>query len=122
MNNSAAFIFPCSAGCRTGWVIDMMKVYGAEICIDCREFKALMAERGFEVEYVDITESTLNLRTFLKLRDEKQAFDEIKARGGIGIPAFEKEDGEVTLDLNTALSWIGQEPVEEKRPVCASCK
>ena len=100
----------------------MMKVYGAEICIDCREFKALMAERGFEVEYVDITESTLNLRTFLKLRDEKQAFDEIKARGGIGIPAFEKEDGEVTLDLNTALSWIGQEPVEEKSPICASCK
>lgn len=99
-----------------------MKVYGAEICIDCREFKQLMAERGFEVEYVDITESTLNLRTFLKLRDEKPAFDEIKARGGIGIPAFEKEDGEVTLDLNTALSWIGQEPVEEKGFVCASCK
>ena len=99
-----------------------MKVYGAEICIDCREFKKLMAERGFEVEYVDITESTLNLRTFLKLRDEKSAFDEIKARGGIGIPAFEKEDGEVTLDLNTALSWIGQEPAEEKGFACTACK
>ncbi len=100
----------------------MMKVYGAEICIDCREFKSLMAERGFEVEYVDITASTMNLRAFLKLRDEKPAFDAIKARGGIGIPAFEKEDGEVTLDLNTALSWIGQEPVETEESGCSTCK
>lgn len=99
-----------------------MKVYGSEICIDCREFKALMAERGFEVEYIDMTENTANLRAFLQLRDQEAAFDEIKARGGIGIPAFVKEDGAVTLDLNTALSWIGQEPVETVRPGCASCK
>ena len=99
-----------------------MKVYGSEICIDCREFKALMAERGFEVEYIDITENTANLRAFLQLRDHEAAFDEIKARGGIGIPAFVKEDGEVTLDLNTVLGWIGQEPVEIVRPGCASCK
>lgn len=100
----------------------MMKVYGSEICIDCREFKALMAERGFEVEYVDITENTANLREFLKLRDHEAAFDAIKERGGIGIPAFVREDGAVTLDLNTALGWIGQEPVEETRPGCAACK
>ena len=100
----------------------MMKVYGAEICIDCREFKSLMAERGFEVEYVDITASTMNLRAFLKLRDEKDAFDAIKARGGIGIPAFVGENGEVTLDLNTALGWIGQEPVVIERPGCANCR
>lgn len=100
----------------------MMKVYGSEICIDCREFKALMAERGFEVEYVDITENTANLRAFLQLRDHEDAFDAIKARGGIGIPAFVREDGAVTLDLNTALGWIGQEPVEESAPGCVSCK
>ena len=122
MNNSAAFTFCFSiAGCRAGRVKNM-KVYGSEICIDCREFKALMQERGFEVEYVDITESTANLRAFLQLRDHEQAFDEVKARGGIGIPAFVREDGAVTLDLNTALGWIGQEPVEPAGAGCASCK
>lgn len=102
----------------------MMKVYGSEICIDCREFKAIMAERGFEAEYVDITENTANLRAFLQLRDHEAAFEEIKVRGGIGIPAFVREDGAVTLDLNTALGWIGQEPVAEAdvRPGCANCR
>lgn len=98
-----------------------MKVYGSEICIDCREFKALMAERGFEVEYIDITENTANLRAFLKLRDHEAAFDAVKERGGIGIPAFVSDSGEVTLDVNTALGWIGQEPVEAAEG-CASCK
>lgn len=98
-----------------------MKVYGSEICGDCREFKALMAQRCFTVDYVDITESVANLRAFLQLRDQEAVFAEVKARGGIGIPAFVKDDGEVTLDLNTALSWIGQAPVEENDG-CEFCK
>jgi len=101
----------------------MLKVYGAEICPDCRDFKDLMAQRGFEVEYVEMTASTQDLRAFLHLRDHEAAFEEVRARGGIGIPAFVREDGEVTLDLNTALGWIGQEPVEENDDeMCASCK
>ena len=35
-----------------------MKVYGAEICVDCRNFKAIQKNRGFEVEYIDMTENT----------------------------------------------------------------
>lgn len=100
----------------------MLKVYGSEICIDCRMFKELRAERGFEVEYVDITENTANLRAFLQLRDHEKAFDEVKEHGGIGIPAFVREDGEVTVDLNTALGWIGQEPVACFGESCTLCK
>ena len=99
-----------------------MKVYGADICGDCRNFKALMAERGFEVEYIDITESVKNLREFLQLRDGNTVFDAVKERGSIGIPAFENSDGYVTVDLNTALEWIGQPPVEDDGPACAFCK
>ena len=99
-----------------------MKVYGSDICGDCREFKAIMAERGFEVEYVDITESVMNLRDFLALRDHEAVFAPVRERGSIGIPAFVKEDGEVTLDLNTALAWIGQDPVEDDAPSCPTCK
>lgn len=99
-----------------------MKVYGSEICGDCREFKALMAQRGFTVDYVDITENVANLRDFLQLRDHEAAFADVRERGSIGIPAFVREDGEVTVDLNTALAWIGQAPVAEDDGGCASCK
>lgn len=100
----------------------MLKVYGSDICGDCRDFKAVMQERGFEVDYVDITENVMNLKEFLKLRDSEAVFEAAKERGGIGIPAFVKEDGECTLDLNTALAWIGQPPVEEEEPSCEGCR
>jgi len=90
-----------------------MKVYGADICIDCRNFKAIQKNRGFEVEYIDITESTKNLREFLEMRDADHAFEPVKARHGIGIPLFVREDGAKTFDFDEAFSWIGQPPVEE---------
>ena len=99
-----------------------MKVYGSDICGDCREFKSLMQQRGFEVDYVDITENVLNLKEFLKLRDTETAFDAAKERGGIGIPAFVNEDGQCTIDLNTALAWIGQPPFEDEEDCCEGCK
>ena len=89
----------------------MLKVYGAGICGECRMFKQIMEERGFEVDYVEITESVPNMWEFLRLRDREEAFAPVRERGTIGIPAFVKEDGEITLDMNTALMWIGQEPV-----------
>ena len=90
-----------------------MKVYGAESCIDCRNYKAIQECRGFEAEYIDITENTKNLREFLEIRDADPVFEPVKARHGIGIPLFVREDGTKTFDFNEALSWIGQPPVEE---------
>lgn len=101
----------------------MLKVYGAEICGDCRFFKQLMAERGFEVEYIEMTDSVMHLREFLNLRDHNDAFAAVRERGSIGIPAFVNEDGQVTVDLNTALGWIGQEPVvDDEDEGCVGCK
>ena len=103
-----------------------MKVYGADICIDCRKYKAIQKSRGFAAEYVDIVENTLNLREFLQIRDGDPVFAPVKEHGGIGIPLFVREDGVKTLDMDEALSWIGQPPVEEdeipeKRPACFGC-
>ena len=56
----------------------MLKVYSSDICVDCRNFKAIQKNRGFEVEYVDITENTMNLREFLGIRDCASIFDEVK--------------------------------------------
>lgn len=107
-----------------------MKVYGTSICIDCRNFKAIKENRGLdEMEYIDITENTANLKEFLSLRDREKAFEEVKEHGGIGIPCFVKEDGCVTFDIDKAFSWIGQPPVKEEEIVehreeegCSSCR
>lgn len=91
-----------------------MKVYGTEICIDCRNYKAIQKSRGFEAEYVDITADTANLREFLKIRDTSPLFDEVRAHNGIGIPLFVKEDGTMTFEIDEAFGWIGQPPVREE--------
>lgn len=107
----------------------MIKVYGAEICVDCRNYKAIQKNRGFEAEYIDITENTKNLREFLEIRDQDSVFEPVKARHGIGIPLFVREDGAKTFDFDEAFSWIGQPPVKpdeivEKRSTCGidGCK
>ncbi len=91
----------------------MMKVYGTDICIDCRNYKAIQKKRGFEAEYINITENTGNLKAFLEIRDRDSVFEPVKDRGGIGVPLFVREDGVKTFDLDEALSWLGEKPVEE---------
>ena len=90
-----------------------MNVYGTEICIDCRNYKAIQKSRGFEVEYIDIMENTTNLKEFLEIRDLDPIFEPVREHHGIGIPLFVKEDGAKTFDIDEAFSWIGQPPVEE---------
>ena len=103
-----------------------MKAYGSDICIDCRNYKAIQKNRGFAAEYIDITENTQNLREFLHFRDNEPIFEQVRHRGGIGIPLFVREDGLKTFDINEAFSWLGQPPVEEEEIVekmvfCDSC-
>ena len=94
-----------------------LKVYGAGICMDCRNYKAIQKSRGFEAEYVDITENTGNLKEFLQIRDNDPVFEEVRAHSGIGIPLFVREDGTKSFDIDEALSWIGQEPVKDEEIV-----
>ncbi len=44
--------------------------------------------------YLDISESMMNLKRFLKYRDYSQEFDEIKKNGSIGLPCVVVNDGE----------------------------
>lgn len=106
-----------------------MKVYGAQICIDCRNYKAIQKKRGFDAEYIEITEDTGKLKEFLSIRDHDPLYAPLREKGGIGIPLFVNEDGQKTFDINEAFSWIGQEPVrdeeiEERRSSCGpnGCK
>ena len=90
-----------------------MKVYGTDICIDCRNFKHINKLRDLNLEYTDITADTTALKEFLMLRDKNDVFKECRENGGIGIPCFVSDDNKITLDIDKAFSWIGQPPVRE---------
>lgn len=77
-----------------------MKLYGTHICPDCEDAEAVLKEKNIDYVYVDITETTANLKEFLKIRDTNPLFHQVKRDGGIGIPCFVLEDGSVTLEIN----------------------
>ena len=87
-----------------------MKIYGSDICIDCRILKAVLKARGIEADFIDITENTGKLREFLGIRDHDSHFEKVRnwEGGAIGIPCFVSDEGSVTLDVDEAFSWIGQ--------------
>lgn len=89
-----------------------MKVYGSDICMDCRNYKHIARLRGIETEYIDITADTDSLREFLMLRDKNDIFKACRESGGIGIPCF-VDGNRMTLDIDEAFAWIGQPPVQE---------
>lgn len=78
----------------------MMKpvVYFAPWCPDTEPFFAELHRLGIEFETLDIVNVASNLKAFLTLRDTHKAFDTIKQRGLIGIPALVLINGDVILD------------------------
>ena len=76
----------------------MLKIYGSMLCKDCVECVDYLKKENVEFEFLDFADSLLNLKEFLKIRDENPLFDAVREKGSIGIPAIVKEDGSVTLD------------------------
>ena len=74
----------------------MLKIYGSMLCPDCVQCREDLNKAGVEYQYLDFSESLLNLKEFLVLREEP-LFDSIRSEGKIGIPCILKEDGTVTL-------------------------
>ena len=90
-----------------------MKVYGSDICIDCRNFKHINKLRDLNLEYTNITADTTALREFLMLRDKNDIFKDCRENGGIGIPCFVSDDNKITLDIDEAFTWLDQPPIRE---------
>ncbi|MCF0105839.1 MAG: hypothetical protein HUJ53_03680 [Holdemanella sp.] len=90
-----------------------MKVYGTPICMHCRNFMAINKSRHLNLEYINITENTKNLKEYLVVRDTHEAFKDIRGKERIGIPLFVEGD-KITMDMDEAFSWIGQEKVKEE--------
>jgi glutaredoxin-related protein len=76
----------------------MLKIYGSMLCPDCVDCCRDLDAAGVEYQFADFADSLLNLKEFLKLRDENPVFLPVKEQGSIGIPCIVKEDGGITLD------------------------
>ena len=84
----------------------MLKIYGSMLCPDCVQCRDDLDKAGVAYEYLDFADSLKNLKEFLAIRDTETIFDEIKTRGGIGIPCIVDEQGRVSLDWST---YVGQD-------------
>ena len=75
----------------------MLKIYGSMLCPDCVKCREDLDKAQVEYEYLDFSHQLKNLKEFLAIRDKSDLFDEVKAKGGIGIPCIIREDGTITL-------------------------
>lgn len=99
----------------------MLTVYSSDLCPDCRECKKNFDAHNIPYTLVDINESMRTLKEFLKLRDTRAEFDEVKARGSVGIPALVDDDGGVCFDWEQYLTERGLPIVyKEERPAFCS--
>ena len=76
----------------------MIMVYGTDLCPDCVAAKRAFDENGIEYKYINITDSLGSMKQFLKLRDTKDAFKNVRGGNSIGIPALVVSPTEITLD------------------------
>lgn len=80
-----------------------MKMYGSHLCPDVRDAIEILEKREVEFQFWDITTDLSHLKAFLQIRDRSPLFDSVRDVGGIGIPCFEKDNGEITLDVEDVI-------------------
>lgn len=93
----------------------MIKVYVMQTCPDCAQIKK-MAGTDNRFEIIDIGEHVKNLKEFLRIRDSRPEFTEVKKSGSVGIPCFLMEDGSVQFELEELT------PAETNHSEGAACR
>ena len=76
----------------------MLKIYGSMLCKDCVQCREDLDKAGVSYEYLDFADDLKNLKEFLAISESDPQFDEVRERGGIGIPCIVTEDGKILLD------------------------
>lgn len=82
----------------------MLKIYGSMLCPDCVQCREDLDKAGVEYDYLDFSESLMNLKEFLGLRDNNAVFEDVRKDGRIGIPCLVDEDGNVSLSWDEYVS------------------
>jgi glutaredoxin-related protein len=90
--------------------MDKIIIYGHKHCSSCGPAKEFMVQRGIKHAYLDLSENLLALKMFIKLRESRPEFDDIRKLDLIGIPCVVINDGEKILfdvDEHTMGEYIG---------------
>lgn len=83
-------------------------MYGSEICPDCVEANALLADMAhIQLDYRNISEDIFILKEFLAYRDQESIFHTVIEAGKVGIPLFILEDGTKTFDISDVIDGKG---------------
>ena len=97
-----------------------MKVYVMSGCPDCTQIKEI-AKTDARFTLIDIGESPLNLKEFLRLRDTHPAFARVKERGTIGIPCFVQADGSIVFSIDRLTDLSVLDTDVDEIPAGAAC-
>lgn len=74
-------------------------VYGSDKCPDCPPALKILDSKNIEYKFINITDSMMNLKEFLKIRDNAEEFTDVRENGSVGIPCFVK-DSKITFNIN----------------------
>lgn len=68
--------------------MEKLLVFGSDKCPDCPPALKILDNKEIEYEFINITDSMMNLKKFLKIRDNAEEFKDKKESGSVGIPCF----------------------------------
>lgn len=88
-------------------------VFGSHLCPDTLGALQRLYEAGIAVSYHDILSCHADLRAYLQLRDNHEAYREIRGTERLGVPCFVFDDGSLTLELSEALQRVMQQKESE---------
>lgn len=74
-------------------------LFFSDKCPDTEPFVNELKAQDIQYKEVNITESTINLKKFLNLRDSRVEFEERKLSGLIGIPVLQLPNDNLIFDL-----------------------
>lgn len=82
-----------------------LQVVGSHTCKDTLYAMNVLTSKGVDFDFVDISSNLTDLKVYLRIRDSHpELYDTVRAKGGVGIPAFVLADGTVTMDMEKALA------------------
>lgn len=81
-------------------------VYGSKHWPDCEPMKEFLSANDVKFVYLDISENMFNLKSYLKYRDTRPEFEEIKRKGAVGIPLIVVNNGEKIIFENPDINEL----------------
>ncbi|MCD1147238.1 glutaredoxin [Peptoniphilus sp. KCTC 25270] len=90
------------------------KAYISNHCEESMIAKEILDKEGYDVEYINITDSMENLKEFLQLRDKEPFFEEAKQNNRVGVPTLVFGDKEIFVDVESGVDVALIDPYFKK--------